>query len=166
MPAGIDLRPKKTCARPARPARPARSEISRLRRGERGDAEVFGMLSFAPVMMAIVALIAAAAIFRAAQTTAFAAARECARVASAHLDPGGGAAAGIAAAQTTLLGSHIPMAQVVIELSGHAGPGSEVGCVVRARLGFAALPLTGWFGLTDAVVRADASAVVEKHKSR
>jgi len=155
---GADLFPKKTCARP---------QISLLRRGERGDAEVFGMLSFAPVMMAIVALIGAAAIFRAAQTTAFAAARECARVASAHLDPAGGAAAaGVAAARAALLGSHVPMADAVIELSGHTGPSSEVGCVVRARLGLAALPLTGWFGLTNAVVRADASAVVEKHKSR
>lgn len=137
-----------------------------LRAHERGDAEVFGMLSFAPLLMAIATLIAVAALFRATQTTTFAAARECSRVASAHLDGARAAAAGVGAAWTSLAGSEAPTAFSSVAVSGHGGPGTEVRCDVRSRIVVAGLPLAGWFGIRDADVVAGSVALVEKHKSR
>ena len=133
---------------------------------ERGDAEVFGLLSFAPVLVALVALIAYAAVARAAQVPVFAAARECVREASAYLNTARANEAGNAAAWGSLLGNHINAGLASVSIGGHAGPGSEVTCTVRYRIDLDNLPMASWLGTRAFNVQSTASAKVELHKSR
>ena len=135
-------------------------------RFERGDAEVFGLLSFAPVLVALITLIAFTAVVRSAQVPVFAAARECARVASAFLDPTSGASAGRAAASASLDGNQISVEGRAVTVGGHSGSGSNVTCTVRQRIALRGLPMAGWVGVQEIDVTSSASAYVERHKSR
>ena len=137
-----------------------------LDRFEHGDAEVFGLLSFAPVLVALITLLAFTAVVRSAQVPVFAAARECARVASAYLDPASGAAAGRAAAAASLDGNQISVEGRAMAVVGHSGPGSNVTCTVRHRIALRGLTMAGWVGLQEIDVTSSASSQVERHKSR
>lgn len=135
-------------------------------RVERGDAETFGLLTVAPVLMALVTLIAFAGLGRAAQLAVVSAARECARVASAHMSPSTAAQVGRAAAIGSLIGSHLNVMQSSVYVFGHAGRGSEVTCTVHYRIPLAGLPLIGWFGLSEIDVDSTGIALVERYKSK
>lgn len=137
-----------------------------LDRFERGDAEVFGLLSFAPLLVALITLIAFTAVVRSAQVPVFAAARECARVASAFLDSASGMTAGRTAAAASLDGNQISVEGRSVVIEGHSGPGSNVTCTVRQRIALGDLAMAGWFGARVVDVTSSASARVERHKSR
>lgn len=76
-----------------------------MRRFERGDATTVEFQTFAPVLVALVGLIAFTALARSAQIPLWAAARECAREASAYLDVGLSRSRGASAAWGSLSGT-------------------------------------------------------------
>jgi hypothetical protein len=139
---------------------------SALHAAEQGDAETFGLLTFTPILVALITLITFTALVRSAQLPVFAAARECARVASAFLDSGQAAAAGRSAAAGSLIGNSISAGLASIDVSGHGGPGSDVTCTVIYRVAVSELPLAGWVGARDIDLRATATARVERFKSK
>jgi Flp pilus assembly protein TadG len=137
-----------------------------MRALERGDAATVEFQAFAPVLVALVGLIAFTALARSAQIPLWAAARECAREASAYLDVGRSRAQGAAAAWGSLRGNNLDAVSATVHITAHGGPGSDVICTVTYRADLRGLPMSAWFnnGMLD--LRAASVMRVERHKSR
>lgn len=137
-----------------------------MRSLERGDATTVEFQTFAPVLVALVGLITFTALARSAQIPLWAAARECAREASAYQDIGLSQSRGASAAWGSLSGNSLDASRAVVQVSAHGGPGSDVTCTVTYRVALQGLPMAAWFngGLLD--LRATSVMRVERHKSR
>ncbi len=131
---------------------------------ERGDGGSFEFMSWMPIMMAVLGLIAMAALVRSAQPSIWAAARECARVASASLDSAKGSGKGWSVAYESLRGNGLSHAHAAISVSHDGTRGGLATCTIRYPVALGALPMSAWIGRDSLEVSSSFTAVIEPYQ--
>ena len=149
----------------ADPNNPHRRVRAAVRRAECGHASSMEFIWFVPILTALVGLIAYAAIARAAQIPVWAAARECARVASVSVDASRGMALGAQAAMGSLAGNHLQPERATVSIQHGGGRSAGVTCSIDYSVGLGGLPMSGWFGGGAFSVQASYTLLAEPYRS-
>jgi hypothetical protein len=131
---------------------------------ERGDGGSFEFMSWMPIMMAVLGLIAMATLVRSAQPPLWAAARECARVASASLDSGKGVGKGRAVASESLRGNGIAHERALISVTHDGARGGLATCTIRYPVALGALPMSAWIGRDSLELSSSFTSVIEPYQ--
>ncbi len=133
---------------------------------ERGAVETYEFIVFAPMLVLLLAMIAAAAAVRSAEVPVWAAARECARVASASARGGASLARGAVVGRRSLVASGFDSARAQIRVSGGGSRGAAVTCSIDYNIALDGLPMAWAFGANHSIdVRASATLLTEAYRS-
>jgi hypothetical protein len=133
---------------------------------EIGASETYEFIVFAPMLVLLLAMIAAAALVRSAEVPVWAAARECARVASASASGGASLARGAAVGRRSLAVSGFDSARAQVMVSGGGSRGAAVTCSIVYNIGLDGLPMAWAFGADGGIeVRASTTLLTEAYRS-
>ncbi len=149
-------------AGPSSLRRRVRSALLRCERGHAGSIE---FIWFVPILTAVIGLIAYTVLARSAQIPVWAAARECARVASTTTKAGRGSALGAQAALGSLAGNNLAAERATVSVQHSGGRSASVTCTVSYSVGLGTLPLAGWFGLDVFSVQSSYTLLAEPFRS-
>lgn len=149
----------------ADPNSPPQRMRAAVRCAERGHASSIEFIWFVPILTALIGLIAYTVLARSAQIPVWAAARECARVASATTNAGRGSALGAQAAMGSLAGNNLLAERASVSVHHSGGRSASVTCTVSYSIGLGVLPMAGWFGVNVFSVQSSYTLIAEPFRS-